>query len=232
MQLDTGIQFVDNGLKSSLRGMQIQSSIISLTNENVMGFDKVGYQRREVINTSFSEYMGPDGLSSIVDEQVGRLANSGNPLDLALAVKGYFQVQSPDGIKLTRDGRFKLDKEGNLLSMDNAKVLSNSGQPIKLHIIPEDLKEITINAKGDLSVLNKQTKKMEKVATLGVVGSNGSVIMNPEVKQGYNEHSNVALEREFLGMMAPLRNFDANRQMFMIENSVLSKTISQLGATS
>ena len=232
MQFDTGIQFIESGLRTSLRGMFMESAYINLTNENVLGFDKVGYQRKEIINTSFCEYLGADGLATTLDDQVGRLVLTENPLDLSLATKGYFQVLSPDGVKLTRDGRFKLDKDGNLLNQEGFKVLSNAGEPIRLTIIPEDLKDISINSKGDVSVLNKRTKKLDKMGTLGVVDANGILVMNPDVKQGYNEHSNVSLEREFLGMMAPLRNFDANRQIFMIENSILSTTISQLGTTS
>ncbi len=232
MKLNSGVRWVDNGLTTSLKAMQVQSALINIANENVTGFDKVGYQRKEAVVSSFTEFMGVNGISTTVDDQVGRITNTGNPLDLALAAKGYFQVQSKDGVKLTRDGRFKLDKDGNLLTLDEAKVLSESGMPVKLHVIPENLGQIVVNSKGGLSVLNKKTNKMEFVARIGVVESNGVISMNPEVKQGYNEYSNVSLQNEFFGMMAPLRTFDANRQMFMIESANLSKAISQLGSAS
>lgn len=232
MKFNTGIRYIDNGLRTSLKAMQVQSALINIANDNVTGFDKVGYQRKEAVISSFTEYLGVDGISSTVDDKVGRLANTGNPLDLALATKGYFQTQSADGVKLTRDGRFKLDKDGNLLTLEDAKVLADNGSPIKLNILPENLKEVVVNAKGGLSVFNKATNKLEHVANLGVVDADGTVIMSPEVKQGYNEYSNVSLEREFLGMLAPIRGFDANRQIFMIESTNLSKTISQLGSSS
>lgn len=232
MKLNAGIRYVDNGMKTALRGMQVQSALINLANDNVMGFDKVGYQRKQTVVSSFVEYLGADGISSTVDDKIGRLMNTGNPLDLALAAKGYFQTQTAEGVKLTRDGRFKLDKYGNLLTLEGSKVLADNGSPIKLHIIPEDLKEIVIDTKGGLSVFNKKSNKLEKVANIGVVDSNGVLNMNPEVKQGFNEYSNVSLEREFLEMMPPIRNYDANRQIFMIESSILAKTISQLGSSS
>ena len=56
--------------------------------------------------------------------------------------------------------------------------------------------------------------------------------MDPNVKQGYNEYSNVALQEEFIKMMPIMKNFDANRQMFMLQNSVLGKAISQLSSSS
>lgn len=232
MKLNGGIRFIDNGIKTSLRAMQVQSSLIDIANENVDGFDKVGYQRKEAIVSAFTEYLGINGVSTTVDDKVGRLTNTGNPLDLALATKGYFQVQSKNGVKLTRDGRFKLDKDGNLLTLEGSKVLADNGSAIKLHIIPESLKQVVVSAKGGVSVFNKTTNKLEHVANIGVVDSSGNLLMQPEVKQGYDEFSNVSLEREFMGMMPPLKAFDANRQIFMIENSNLAKTISQLGSSS
>lgn len=232
MKLVSGVRYNESGLKTALRGMKVQSALINIANENVNGFDKVGYQRKEAVVSSFTEYLGADGISTTVDDKIGRLTNTGNPLDLALAVKGYFQVQSQDGVKLTRDGRFKLDKNGNLLTLDDSKVLADNGSPIKLSIIPSNLSEVVVNSKGTISVLNKQTKKLDKMGTIGVVDSNGAIVMNPQVKQGYDEFSNVALESEFMNMMAPLRAFDANRQIFMIESTNLTKAISQLGSVS
>lgn len=232
MKLNSGVRYIDNGMIASLKAMQVQSALINISNDNVTGFDKVGYQRKEAVVSSFTEYLGTNGVSTTVDDKVGRLTSTGNPLDLAIAAKGYFQIQSADGVQLTRDGRFKLDKSGNLLTLEGAKVLADNGSAIKLKTIPDDLKKIVVNTKGGLSVFNKSTNELEHVANIGVVDSDGSVIMNPEVKQGYNEYSNVSLEREFLGMMPVIRNFDANRQIFMIESSNLSKTISQLGQSS
>lgn len=229
MKINGGIRYCEKGLTASLRAMHVQSELIGMYNENVGGFDKIGYQRQEPVVSSFTEFLGVHGLSKTTDDKIGRIAMSENPLDLALANKGYFQVQTADGIKLTRDGRFKLDKQGNLLTLENDKVLSNAGVPIQLSVVPEQLKDIKINSKGLVSVLNRKTNKFENCAFLGVVDTNGVVVMNPEVKQGYNEYSNVSLQDEFIGMMPIIRNFEANRQIFMIQNQNLQKVISQLG---
>lgn len=232
MKLNSGIQYVENGLTNSLRAMHVQSELIGIANENITGFDKVGYQRKDAVVSSFTEFLGVHGISTAVDDKVGRLSLTENPLDLALATKGYFQTYSRDGLKLTRDGRFKLDKDGNLLTLDDAKVLADNGSPIKLDFMPEKLKDIVVNSRGALSVFNKKTNKMEFVANVGVVDASGVAVINPDVKQGYDEYSNVSLEREFLTMMPIVRNFEANRQIFMIQSQNLSKAISQLGSAS
>ncbi len=232
MIINGGIRYCEKGLTTSLRAMHVQSELIGMYNENVTGFDKIGYQRKDPVVSSFTEYIGVHGLSQTVDDKVGRIAMSDNPLDLALAKQGYFQTQSADGIKLTRDGRFKLDKEGNLLTLDDASVLSSAGVPIKLPVVPEKIEDVKVNSKGLVSVFNKNTNKLENVAFLGIVDSNGVVVMDPQVKQGYNEYSNVSLQNEFIAMMPVIRNFEANRQIFMIQNQNLQKVISQLGTTS
>ena len=232
MKINGGIRYCENGLTTSLRAMHVQSELIGMYNENIIGFDKIGYQRQDPVVSSFTEFIGVHGLSKTIDDKVGRIQMSDNPLDIALAEKGYFQTQSKDGIKLTRDGRFKLDKDGYLLTLEDDNVLSSAGVPIKLPIVPEQISDVKINSKGMVSVFNRKTNKFENAASLGIVDANGVLVMEPQVKQGYNEYSNVALQNEFIGMMPIIRNFEANRQIFMIQNQNLQKVISQLGTTS
>ena len=230
MKLNSGISAYEGGLTASLRAMHVQSELIGIANENISGFDKVGYQRKDAVVSSFTEILGVHGISTSTDDKVGRISITQNPLDLALATKGYFQAASKDGVKLTRDGRFKIDKQGNLLTLEDAKVLADDGTAIKLHVIPEKLSDIVVDAKGAISVFNKETNRMENVASIGVVDASGSLVFNPDVKQGFSEFSNVSLEREFLGMMPIVRNFEANRQIFMIQSQNLTKAISQIGS--
>ena len=119
MQINGGVRFCEPGMRASIRAMHVQSEILGMINENIEGFDKVGFQRREPVVSTMTEYIGIHGLSSTVDDEVGRIMTSNNPLDIAIANKGYFQVQTPNGVKLTRDGRFKLDKLGNLLTIED-----------------------------------------------------------------------------------------------------------------
>ena len=229
MRINGGVQLNENGLKTAIRAMQVQTALMANVSDNVGGFDKVGYQRREAVVSSFTEFLGVDGLSTVVDDTVGRLASTDNPLDLAMAEKGYFQIQTPDGVRMTRDGRFKIDVDGNFLDLQGNKVLSNTGVPIKFNKLPESSKDVVVNTRGAISILNRKTKKLEHVANLGIVDSNGVGVVNPQVQQGYSEFSNVALQNEFMSLMPVKRTFEANRQMFLIENSTLQKTISQLG---
>lgn len=232
MLIRGGINYVDSGMTASLMAMHLQSEIIAINNENITGFDKIGYQRQDPVVSSFTEFIGVHGLSKATDDQVGRIALSDNPLDCAIAVKGYFQTMDKDGIKITRDGRFKLDNQGNLLTLQDAQVLSNAGMPIQLPFVPEKLEDIKINEKGEIRVFNHKTMKQEFAGTIGVVDSEGRLVARPDIKQKFNEYSNVSLQNEFLTMMPTIRNFEANRQLFLIQNQNLQKVINQLGSAS
>ncbi len=232
MQINGGVRFCEPGMRASIRAMHVQTEILGMINENIEGFDKVGYQRKEPVVSTMTEYIGIHGLSNTVDDQLGRIMVSHNPLDIALANKGYFQIQTPNGVKLTRDGRFKLDKEGNLLSLEDFPVLSDSGMPIKLPVVPDNIDKVVVDTKGKVSVYDKATNSLAEAGVLGVVDANGMAVLNPDVKQGYNEYSNVSLQNEFLQVKPVVRNFEANRQIFLIQSSNLQKVISQLGSAS
>ncbi|MBR1424699.1 hypothetical protein IJ579_03965 [bacterium] len=232
MRLNSGIFYNDRGLTTSIRAMHLQSEILGIANENVSGFDKIGYQRKEIVVPSFAEFLGANALSTTIDDKVGRINASDNPLDIAIANKGYFQTKTENGIKLTRDGRFKIGKDGSLLTLEDAQVLSNSGIPIKFPFIPQELNQIKIDKEGKISLFNPKTNKFSLVGHLGVVDSNGAYVMEPNIKQGYNEYSNVSLQEEFIKMMPIMKNFDANRQMFLLQNDVLSRAIQSLSSSS
>ena len=229
-KLAAGIRMDGNGLAQSINAMQMEMDIMGIFGENIVGFDKVGYQRKEAVISSFAEYIGTNALSYSTDTQVGRLVRTGKPLDIALSEKGYFQVVNPDGsIELTRDGRFQLSKDGELLTNSGQKVLSAGGEPIVFPVIPEDVNLVNIGLDGKIGVFDSKKRGLIPAEKLGIVSSDGALVGDNCVRQGYIESSNVALEKEFIEMSNYNRSFEANRQMFKIQNSQLSEAIQTLG---
>ncbi len=228
MKIKGGINLFENGLTTNVRAMHLQTEILSIISSNFVGYDKVGYQRKDPVVSSFSEYIGVHGLSTATDDQVGRIAPTSRPLDLAIANKGYFQYSDKDGIKLTRDGRFKIDKEGYLLTLEDAQVLSSGGTPVRLPHLPEKMEDIKINTNGDIGIHNKTTGHLDYVATLSVVTDRGVAVLEPDVKQGYLEHGNVFMNTEIMEIIPVRRNFEANRVMFVLQNNNLAKAISEM----
>lgn len=225
-----GINYTRRGIVDNIRAMRMQMALMNITNENIVGFDKVGYQRKIPVVSSFAEYLGEEALSTTVDDTVGRLVLTQNPLDIALAEKGYFQILTKDGVKLTRDGRFKMTKDGDILSLQGDKVLNDVGEPLKLPIVPEKLNDITVDLNGVVRVLNTKTRKLETAGTLSVVTAEGVAVLNPNVRQGFNEHSNVSIQTEFMQAMPYPKTFEANRQLYQIQNTNLQRAIQSLGS--
>lgn len=227
--INGGINYTERGIVHNIRAMRMQTILMGITNDNVVGFDKIGYQRKVPVISSFAEYIGEHAISTTTDDSVGRLGLTGNPLDIALAEKGYFQILTEDGIKLTRDGRFKMNKDGEILTLDGSKVLTDMGNPLVLPFVPESLDEITVDLNGVVRVLNKKERKFETAGTLSVVTQDGIAVVAPNVRQGYNEYSNVNLQSEFMQAMMYPKTFNANKTLYQIQNSNLQKVIQSLG---
>ena len=224
------INFEGGGIAQSINAMQLEMGIMGIFSENVLGFDKVGYQKKEAVISSFAEHLGVNALSYSVDNQVGRLAMTERPLDIALSEKGYFQVLNNDGsIELTRDGRFKLNKNGELLTQTDQKVLSSGGAPIVLPVVPESLDKISIGLDGKIGVFDSETRGLIPAGTIGIVSEDGTLVSSNCVRQGYVENSNVSLEKEYIEMSNYSRNFELNARMFRLQNSKLSNAIQVLG---
>ena len=228
MIIKGGIDYFEPGVTSSIRAMHLQTEIMAIHSQNVNGFDKVGYQRKDPVVSSFTEYIGVHGLSTAIDDQPGRISITEKPLDFALSNKGYFQVLGKDGIRLTRDGRFHYDKDGNLLTLENEKVMANDGTPIVLPILPKVEKDIVVDLNGNMKIVDRQANKIVPIATLSVVSTDGVAVMDPGVRQGFTEDSNLSLSEEFLAATPIKKTFDANKIMFQQCNSLLSTATQKL----
>ena len=64
-----------------------------------------------------------DGSYTIHEQ--GQLSPTGNPLDLGIHGKGFFEILTPNGIRYTRNGTFSIDKSGALVTTQGHKVLSS-----------------------------------------------------------------------------------------------------------
>src|SRR5688500_10989497 len=98
------------------------------------------------------EHLGGGILASPtrVDSRQGDLDRTGSPLDVAILGEGYFAVTDRGETRLTRNGRFMLDKEGNLVLSGAAgnKVLDPDGNPVRL---PGGEGNVEIRADGQVS---------------------------------------------------------------------------------
>lgn len=234
MTLEGRLSYQGDGMTISTRAMNATTTLMTVHTDNIAHFGLPGYQRRTPVVTSFVEYLGANAIDKSVDTQVGRIRKSGNPLDVALFTPGYFQKRLPSGgVELTRDGRMRLDKDGALLSLDGRAILGADGAPIRFPVIPSHPeRDILINDTGEIRVYDETTTRMRDVGRLGVVQQDGSALSAVDVRQGHVEDSNVMLQQEFVSILPLRRQFEANRQLFIMQSDTLSRTIQELGRSS
>jgi len=131
----------------------------NLANVNTPGFQSIVMQLQggPPVNVSRASDAGvagvgtlagmPVGLWVAVDQRPGAVQLTGNPLDLALTGPGYFLVNSPTGPALTRDGAFRLDGAGQIVTARGDPVLGTNG-PI---VVPAGAKVIRVGEDGTVS---------------------------------------------------------------------------------
>lgn len=151
--------------KTGLDAQQTRMNVISnnLANVNTTGFKRdravfedLLYQNvRQAGGQTGANTQAPTGLMLgtgvrvVATEKLnvqGNMINSQNPLDLAIAGDGHFQIAQADGTTAyTRDGNFKVSATGQLVT--------SNGAPLQPAItIPPTAASVTIGRDGTVSV--------------------------------------------------------------------------------
>jgi len=140
---------------SKQTALQRQMSVIA---NNLANMNTSGYKAERMV---FREYVSKpsqtESLSFVQDFGLARDLTEGTPtitsntLDLAISGPGYFSIDTENGDRYTRHGRFQLDQTGQLVTGQGDPVLSANGAPI---IIPPGSGALTIGADGSIDGVN------------------------------------------------------------------------------
>jgi flagellar basal-body rod protein FlgG len=169
----------------------------------------------------------------------GQLTQTSEQLDVAIQGDGFFEVQKPDGtIGYTRDGSFKLNATGQVVTIDGLPVLSGF-QPI-----PSNAGTVTIAQNGEVTVQTPSGNQSFRVtltrfanpAGLQSVGGNlddeTPASGAPEVgspgeqgfgstMQGYRESSNVNIVEEMVNLITAQRAYEINSKAIQTSDEML-----------
>jgi len=228
----TGSSAAD-GMYATTRSMAGNMRAMEIHSQNISNFGIPGYQGKEALRRKFVEHLGVQSIDEYTNTEVGRIRQTGIHTDLALTEAGFFQVQDAKtgAVKLTRDGRTIVNKEGYLtLATSGGYFLDANGTKIKFNTVPTNFeKQVKIDTDGSISYINPLAGESKAVGKLSVVQVDGSKLEKPKVAQGYLEDSNVMLAKEFTALVPIRREFEANRQFFLIQSDSLSRMIQELG---
>lgn len=144
---------MSSGIYVALSGARAQSDALDSVSRNIASANTTGFKAERV---SFSEALAgaksPDqkyvvAEKPVLDMSQGGIEHTGNPLDVALEGRGFFSIDTPEGERYTRDGAFRLDVQGMLVTALGDRVVDVDGEPIQ---IPADVAELTINEGGQV----------------------------------------------------------------------------------
>jgi flagellar basal-body rod protein FlgG len=192
------------------------------------------------------------------DISQGPERETGEALDVMLRGQGFFLVQTPQGIRYTRDGHFDRDDDNRLVTADRSPVLDTEGQPIVI-----DTERVRIKADGAIYRLvpeevtnadgtRSQRLREDLIARLGVVdldaadltragSSRFSVADGAKVTpvdfttggtsilQGVLEEANVNVGQTATRMFSLSRTFEASQRVFSTLNETLERAVRDVG---
>ena len=256
-------------LYTAATGMEAEQTQIDVVSNNISNVNTIGYkkQRAEFADLFYQtmEYAGtstsattksPTGISvglGVRPTAITKIFTQGNfkethnNLDVAIQGDGFFQIQLPDGrIGYTRDGAFKLDANGNIVTSDGYKLIPNI-------TLPADTVQISIGTDGTVSILEAGQTQMQQIgqiqlanfinpAGLHSLGSNlyintsasgDPIVDNPgssglgSLRQGFVEMSNVQLVDEMTDLITGQRAYDAASKAIITSDQML-QTVNNL----
>lgn len=173
-----------------------------------------------------------------VDHRQGPLKVTDNKLDVALGDEGFFKIQTPQGVRYTRDGNFTVNNNNMLVTQNGDAVLGTAGP------IPIVGNEIHINGIGEVQVDGEIVDQLDVVTfnNLDLLEKQGDSLYRyngpaedevvPElvvVKQGALEKPNISVAVEMTNMIQTHRMYEAYQKMMQSFDEINAKVITEVG---
>lgn len=213
-----------------------------------------GFKRQELSFDAIHAGLMPTGRAGLPEHSLmprasaftsftgGELRATGVNTDVAIEGSGFFAVELPDGrTAYTRDGEFRLNSTGQLVTKQGYPVLSDSGP---VHMDPTQPGPLSIAANGEISQ-GEEVKGRLKIVDfdrprlLTQISGGTFLATHPEliptdatatsVRQGFLEGSNTSPATEMAGLITAMRSFEANQRLLQMHDDRMARMISELG---
>lgn len=168
----------------------------------------------------------------------GTIRPTGNALDLALSGKGFFSVDGPNGTLYTRNGNFRLDSAGNLVTAEGYAVRGASGGLNLKASLPIDVSSDGSIEQGGQTVGQLSVADFPGSQGLLKQGSNYFRAVDPgqkpaaasgfSIEQGRLEDSNAGSAQAAISVVGVMRQFEMLQKAAQIGNDMGKQAIEQV----
>jgi flagellar basal-body rod protein FlgF len=224
---------------------QIDVIANNLANVNTAGYraEHMRFAEHTMPGATMNGLSGEDAALSYVrdagalnDMKPGAVRHTGNALDLAIDGRGWFVIETPDGTRYSRNGAFRLDAGGNLVTANGHFVQGQSGN---VTFSPTE-REIAIAADGTISssegtkgrlriVQFENDDTLQREGESMFIGEEPQPVDTPNVVQGALEQSNVQAIREIADMVRVTRAYTNLSRLFSDNSEMQTDAINKLG---
>ncbi|MBR3371442.1 MAG: flagellar hook-basal body complex protein [Rhodobacteraceae bacterium] len=226
-----------------LSGLKREMQVIA---HNIANASTTGYRREGMV---FSEFVvGGQGQDTSMSmalgntrqtfQTQGELVQTNGNFDLAIQGEGFFQLETPQGPRLTRAGMFTPNEAGELVNMDGHFLLDAGGAPI---FVPPDARTIAMSDDGTFSADGQpfaQVGLVRPVDPITMTRGAGTVfevdgdvepVLDARVRQGFLEGSNVDPMPEMARMIEVQRAYEQGQRLLEREDDRIKNVIQTLG---
>ncbi len=266
---------MSKGIYTAVSGAMAQSAKMdtianNLANVNTPGFKRDAQIFKEYISAyekepttitvpritasveSFYDMQGGDKsyvdlAGTATDFTQGGLKQTGNPLDLALEGDGFFEVLTPEGVRLTRAGSFTIDNQGRVTTKQGFPVLKEGtpGTDPAGRIIQTNGNKISVSDDGQ--ILENGLTPVGKLSVVNVLNKDGlqkvghnnygfkntitpelSSSNNSKVIQGFVESSNVNIVAEMADMITATRTFESTQKAIQAYDDMQKRLVNDV----
>lgn len=234
------------GMYVALSGMRTRAEQLDRLAADIANAATAGYKAERsgsaAVNRPFESVLesavDAAPLPGKIDFRPGVIAGTGRDLDVAVDGRGFFTVDTPAGLRYTRNGHFERKSDGTLVTGDGMPVLGDNG-PIKL-----GTGAVTVLSDGTVMSGGAPAGKLQVVdfgdyQALGreeggrfraVTGTASRPVVQRLVRGGALEQANVSVVERMVSLSEVSRGFEAlQRGVTLIANDIDARAISELG---
>jgi flagellar basal body rod protein FlgG len=240
------------GIYHAAAGMLARQRHLEVTANNLANAATTGFKHESVCfksaldSTLIASRPTTAGEKFVEPESSTRMLNPGamnatnNPLDVAIVGEGFFVVETANGLAYTRDGRLKLNPNGELVTISGERLCTVGGTSAvpdgDLRIGPDGSLLIRA-ADGSDQILDRlqivtfddPRKLVHAGAGLYITDQEPIELPGVGLQVGYLEESTVNVISEMTKMIEISQLYDASARAIQTQDSTLGRAVNDVG---